>query len=56
MAGKSSRQGEPSARARAALDDLRRRLDEKKENLQTFWDLADQVRELETTFLSLIHI
>lgn len=50
MTGKSSRQGKPSARAQAALDDLRRRLDEKKENLEMFWDLADQVRELEATF------
>lgn len=47
---RAAKRGEPSARAQAALDDLRRRLDEKKENLQTFWDLADQLRELEATF------
>lgn len=50
MAGKSSKKDRPSARAQVALDKIRRNQEEKKEHLEVFWDLAEQVRELETTF------
>lgn len=50
MATNSSMRGQPSARAQAALDKIHRNAEQKKERLQVFWDLADQLREVEAEF------